>query len=101
MLGKILKKIVSNPSVYDMAQKIAGREQNYRRLMPLLNRAKGELLLDIGAGTGEITRILHASTRYIWLDNDPEKLRGFLSKRPDGLAILGDVPRIPLGRSVV
>jgi len=42
---------------------MAGREENYRRPRTLLARAKGEILLEVGAGTGEITRILDPATR--------------------------------------
>jgi SAM-dependent methyltransferase len=101
MLARVLEAIVAHPWVYDRVQRIAGREENYRRLIPLLRRAKGELLLDTGAGTGEIVRILDPSTRYVWLDNDTQKLSGFRAKSRPGLAILGDVTRIPLGPGAV
>ncbi len=99
MLPKILEKIVAIPRIYDGVQRIAGREENYRRLMPFLLRAKGETLLEAGAGTGEITRILDPSTRYTWLDIDPQKLSGFRQKCPRGLAVLGSVTEIPLAQS--
>jgi SAM-dependent methyltransferase len=101
MLARVLETIVAHPWVYDRVQRIAGREENYRRLIPLLRRAGGELLLDTGAGTGEIVRILDPSTRYVWLDNDAQKLSGFKAKCGQGLAVLGDVTRIPLGRGAV
>jgi ubiquinone/menaquinone biosynthesis C-methylase UbiE len=99
MLPQILEKIVAIPRIYDGVQRIAGREENYRRLMPFLLRAKGETLLDTGAGTGEITRILDPTTRYTWLDIDPQKLSGFRQKCPRGLAVLGSVTEIPLAQS--
>ncbi|MGA2881712.1 MAG: hypothetical protein ABSG13_22400 [Bryobacteraceae bacterium] len=80
MQAQILEKIVAIPRIYDGVQRIAGREENYRRLMPFLLRAKGEMLLDTGAGTGEITRILDPTIRYTWLDIDPQKLSGFRQK---------------------
>jgi ubiquinone/menaquinone biosynthesis C-methylase UbiE len=99
MPAQILEKIVANPRIYDGVQRIAGREENYRRLMPFLLRAKGEMLLDTGAGTGEITRILDPTTRYMWLDIDPQKLSGFRQKCPRGLAVVGSVTEIPLAQS--
>lgn len=96
MLRRILGTVVANPWVYDVVQKMAGREENYRRLRPLLARAKGEILLEAGAGTGEITRILDSTTRYLWLDNDVQKLTGFKSKNKGHLAVLADATRIPL-----
>ena len=99
MLAPILEKIVAIPQVYDGVQWIAGREENYRRLLPFVLRARGQTLLDIGAGTGEITRILDPTTRYTWLDNDPQKLSGFRQKCPQGLAVMGSVTEIPLAQS--
>jgi ubiquinone/menaquinone biosynthesis C-methylase UbiE len=101
MLRQILGNVVANPMVYDAVQKMAGRDETYRRLKPLLARAKGELLLEAGAGTGEITSILDPSTRYLWLDNDVQKLAGFKKKNKGHLSVLADGTRIPLAvRSV-
>jgi ubiquinone/menaquinone biosynthesis C-methylase UbiE len=99
MLPEILEKIVAIPRVYDGVQRMAGREESYRRLLPFLLRAKGEMLLEAGAGTGEITQILDPTTRYTWLDNDPRKLSGFRQKCPRGVAVLGSVTEIPLAQS--
>ena len=44
--------------------------------------------MDIGAGTGALEAYLPRSSRYIWVDNDTEKLRGYLS-RGGGMAVLG------------
>lgn len=101
MLRRVLGAIVSSPVVYDAVQFLAGREENYRRLRPLLATAKGELLLEAGAGTGEIVRLLDPTTRYLWLDNDRQKLSGFLTKRRGELAVLGDASRLPFADSTV
>lgn len=50
MLARVLETIVANPWVYDRVQRIAGREENYRRLIPLLRRARGEPLLGVWWG---------------------------------------------------
>ncbi len=55
-----------------------------------------QVVLDVGAGTGNIAQLLPQSTIYIGLDNDPKKLRGYKAKWPFGLAILGDATRIGL-----
>lgn len=101
MLAKILEKVVAIPQVYDGVQRLAGREENYRRLRPPLLRAKGEILLEAGAGTGEIARILDPTTRYLWLDNDAQKLSGFRQKYPQGLAVMGSAAEIPLANASV
>ena len=95
MLAQILEFIVAHPWIYDRVQRMAGRDINYRRLRPLLYRARGERVLDAGGGTGEIARIIDPSTRYVCLDNDEQKLTGFLSKGGKGSAVLGDATRIP------
>ena len=53
-------------------------------------------LLDIGAGTGVMAGLVPPNTRYVWLDNDTNKLRGLLSKDIDCLAVLGDATRLPI-----
>jgi ubiquinone/menaquinone biosynthesis C-methylase UbiE len=101
MLARILEYIVARPWIYDRVQRMAGREENYRRLRPLLYRARGERLLDAGGGTGEIARIIDPSTRYVCIDNDEQKLSGFLSKGGWGMAIVADATRIPLKEDAV
>jgi ubiquinone/menaquinone biosynthesis C-methylase UbiE len=101
MLTRILHWIVAVPWVYDLVQRLAGREENYRRLRPLLLRAGAERLLDTGAGTGEIARILDPSTQYVWLDNDAQKLAGFKSKSGTGWTVVGDVTHLPLREDAV
>ena len=96
MLTGIVHRVVSKPWIYDSVQKLAGRDQNYRRLAPHLAEASGKTLLDLGAGTGECARIVPASTTYIWLDRDPEKLRGFRRKTSDERALLGEAAQIGL-----
>ena len=101
MLRRILGTIAAFPWAYDLIQQMAGREENYRRLKPLLATAKGEILLEAGAGTGEITRILEPGTRYLWLDNDLQKLSGFRAKNQGHWAAVGDVTKLPIAdRSV-
>jgi hypothetical protein len=45
--------------------------------------------------TGMAASLVAPTTRYVWFDNDLLKLRGFLSRRVDGLAVLGSVERLP------
>ena len=53
-------------------------------------------MLDIGAGTGNVASALPKTAEYIWLDNDPGKLRGFSSKGIGGKTLLCDATEIPL-----
>ena len=59
-------------------------------------------MLDAGAGTGLYATIVPPSCRYVWLDNDPEKLRGYQVRRAaNAWCILGDATRIALADRAV
>jgi SAM-dependent methyltransferase len=91
---RILHKIVANPSVYNLVQSLSGIQETKKRLELVLRSTRG-LLLDVGAGTGNYVGLLPPSTRYLWLDNDREKLAGFRRAYPGEAAVLGDASRIP------
>jgi ubiquinone/menaquinone biosynthesis C-methylase UbiE len=61
-----------------------------------LQQTKGDVVLDVGGGTGGTISILPSLGAYIWLDNDPMKLKGFRRKQPLLNGLLGDATRIPL-----
>lgn len=92
---RLLHRIVAQPAVYDFVQKLAGAEENRRRLRGVLRNVSG-LLLDVGAGTGNYVDLLPPGARYVWLDNDPQKLVGFRAKYPFEAAVLGDASRMPV-----
>jgi ubiquinone/menaquinone biosynthesis C-methylase UbiE len=94
MVTSILHKIVSQPQVYDWVQKAAGAELVGRFLAPHLAESSGRSLLDVGAGTGNFRRFMPDSTRYIWMDNDAQKLSGYRGKRSGGLAAMGDATHL-------
>lgn len=96
MLTRLLHRLVSSPWIYDRVQYLLGFEQTCRRLEPHLAQTDGQIVLDVGAGTGNFAPLLPGSATYLWLDNDPQKLQGFKTKWPSGLAILGDATRICL-----
>jgi ubiquinone/menaquinone biosynthesis C-methylase UbiE len=75
--------IVENPLVYDAVQMLSGRRIAHRRLGEALAMASGETVLDVGAGTGSLARVLPAGAVYWALDNDPVKLRRLSAKAPD------------------
>ncbi|MFZ2113854.1 MAG: class I SAM-dependent methyltransferase [Solirubrobacteraceae bacterium] len=72
-----------NPFVYDAAQALSGRRIAHRRLGQELASAGGETVLDVGAGTGSLARVLRPDAFYWALDNDPVKLRRLSAKVPD------------------
>jgi SAM-dependent methyltransferase len=92
----LLRRVVGDPKVYDAVQRLFGLEHTRRRLRPLLADTAGRLVLDVGAGTGLVQPLLPPTARYVWLDNDVDKLRG---ARPAGgrlRGILGDATRLGL-----
>src|SRR6266481_412843 len=96
MLIEIAGKIVSNPRVYDVLQKLAGRDRTYQRIAPLFAEASGKTVLDVGGGTGELTRIIPPSAIYLWLDNDVRKLSGLRNKFHGIRALVGNADQIAL-----
>jgi ubiquinone/menaquinone biosynthesis C-methylase UbiE len=97
MLSKILHAIVANPVIYDTVQRLAGMEQVRQRLQPHFAQTEGRTVLDVGAGTGLYLSAFPPSAKYLWLDNDPQKLQGFRARSSSALpAILGDGAQLAL-----
>jgi SAM-dependent methyltransferase len=94
-VGHAVGWIVRIPLAYDLIQHLAGAERISRRIKPILAEAKGALVLDVGAGTGNLEALLPGSVRYLWLDPDSHKLAGFRAKSR-APAVLADATRIPL-----
>jgi SAM-dependent methyltransferase len=95
LAGRALASIVARPAVYDRVQRLAGIEAIFRKVGPTLAATRGGLVLDVGAGTGIVEPRLPSSARYVWLDSDPQKLRGFRAKS-QAPALLADATGIPL-----
>jgi ubiquinone/menaquinone biosynthesis C-methylase UbiE len=85
-----LHKIAANPWVYDQIQTLAGQKQSFRWISRHTAGLHAETVVDVGGGTGLWKRLWPASCRYICLDLEMPKLRGFRSKVPAGLAVLSD-----------
>src|SRR5207248_3958899 len=79
-VARVLHRAVARPAVYDVVQRLAGREAVYRRLRAALAGLRGMSILDVGAGTGALARVIPKSAHYIWLDSDVRKLGGFRAK---------------------
>ncbi len=102
MIRSLLHQFVARPWVYDTAQTLVGAKQVRARLATrIIPLRAARRVLDIGGGTGSVGDLWSDSSRYICLDIDPQKLRGFASKNPTGIALLGDATRIPVATATV
>ena len=57
---------------------------------------KNALIVDIGGGTGLFYKLWPSSSRYICIDNDDVKLKGFLNKHSDGKVLWADATQLPI-----
>src|ERR1700757_2794342 len=89
-------KIASHPWVYDRIQTLAGQAQSFKRISKLTAALHPEIVVDVGGGTGTWRSLWPTNCRYICLDIELPKLKGFRSKVPGGLAILSDATRMPI-----
>jgi hypothetical protein len=99
-LGRVHYAVLGNPRVYNFQQAHFGAKPVVSRLESELALLSDATVVDIGAGTGVVADLVPAGTRYVWVDNDTQKLRGLLSRAPDCLAVLGDAARLPLADDV-
>jgi uncharacterized protein len=95
LLARLQYAILGNPRVYEFQQTHFGGKPVADRLRKELRGLRDDVLLDIGAGTGVVADLIPSETRYVWLDHDTNKLRGFRSRTTDGAAVLGDAVRLP------
>jgi ubiquinone/menaquinone biosynthesis C-methylase UbiE len=96
-LAGLVDSIASQPWAFDWAQHLLGLQQQRQKLAPLLAHTDGQIVLDIGAGTGNYAPLLPDSAKHIGLDIDPRKLEAFLTKGPARVGLVGDATSICLG----
>lgn len=96
MLTGLLHRIVSHPAVYDMVQTLFGAKKNLKKIKALMASGAGVTVLDVGAGTGNGMQVVPDRVRYLWLDNDAQKLAGLPRTGPRWWAILASATAIPL-----
>jgi ubiquinone/menaquinone biosynthesis C-methylase UbiE len=97
VLKRVLHELVARPQVYDVWQKFTGSIQVIGALKDLFPTAFDRTVLELGAGTGNNVAALSASGKYVWYDNDPQKLSGFRAKYPAQPAVLGDATQLSFG----
>lgn len=97
MVKSILHKIIANPWAYEQVRRLVGARHINRRLAHRIAALPSlSLVLDLGGGTGVLQSLCPPTSKYVCLDTDLLKLRGFLSAYPDGCAVLSDASRAPL-----
>lgn len=101
ILYAFLRRVISPACGYDRIQALFGAEQVRLILTPLLLETGGKAVLDVGAGTGLYRAAVPDAARYIWMDNDLQKWKGFRRKYPSSNAALGDATRICLSSNSV
>jgi SAM-dependent methyltransferase len=97
VITRVAHRGASHPAVYDAIQRTVGTPRTRELLRQHLAGADGKTVLDVGAGTGRFRDALPVGAKYVWLDNDAQKLAGFKAKRPEDETILADATAIPLG----
>lgn len=75
--------MLGNARLYDLVQLLAGRFVTTRRLKAQLAATRGQVVLDLGAGTGSLAALLPAGATYWGLDNDALKVERLAAKVPD------------------
>jgi ubiquinone/menaquinone biosynthesis C-methylase UbiE len=55
-----------------------------------------KVVVDIGGGTGTVRNLFPTDCRYVCLDLELPKLKGFRVKTPTGMAVLGDATSMPI-----
>ena len=87
---EMLHRIAAHPWVYDRIQALAGQKQTLQRISKQTTALHPETVVDVGGGTGIWRKLWPAGCRYVCLDIEMPKLKGFRSKVPFGLAVLSD-----------
>jgi ubiquinone/menaquinone biosynthesis C-methylase UbiE len=98
VLAEVVHYLAAKPWIYDRIQAMAGAGVVNRHLagalQPLVR--PGLNVLDVGGGTGLARALFPADCRYVCLDSDPVKLKGFKQKYPDGISLLSDAAKMPV-----
>ena len=92
-VGRGAAAVVGTPRVYDAVQRLVGARRILLQIEPMLHDVAGSVV-DVGAGTGYLAAALPAEARYLWLDSDPHKLKGFRNQST-GPAVIADATKLP------
>src|SRR5436305_2138585 len=85
-----MRSVLQHPRVYDFAQSALGYRITARRLQAVLADTADQRVLDVGAGTGNLARLLPEGAKYAALEPDPAK-RQRLRKKVPGVEVVARV----------
>jgi SAM-dependent methyltransferase len=101
VLQRGLHTLAAQPRIYDALGWLFGANEVRQRLGVRLAPHPEATVLDLGAGTGSVAEVVPSGAAYVWLDSDPLKLRGFLAKTANPVAVLADATRLPFASKSV
>lgn len=92
---EFLHRVSANPWVYDWIQTVLGQKTSLELIRTKVSCSTRDVIIDVGGGTGGTRSVWPDQCRYVCLDIEMPKLKGFRSKNPGGLGVLGDATRMP------
>ena len=102
MLTRALHWLVQRPLAYDAAMMVVGARHVERILKQNVATLKLQgVVIDVGGGTGMWKPLFPSHCRHMCFDVDALKLRGFLAKDSDGVAVLANATELPLADASV
>jgi SAM-dependent methyltransferase len=94
-LPALVDRLAGHPAVYDLVQRLAGRDEITRRMEPWLAGLSG-LLLDIGGGTGQLHQRFDRRVNYVCIDLEARKLLALKRKSASAIVLQADGLALPL-----
>jgi ubiquinone/menaquinone biosynthesis C-methylase UbiE len=84
-----MNQVLEHPRVYDLIQTLGRWHVTARRLEEVMADASGRVVLDVGAGTGNLAPLLPTDAEYMAIDIDPARIRSLERKVPTARCMVG------------
>ena len=94
-LRVLVDRISGHPAVYDLVQRLAGRDEVRRQMEPWLTGLSG-VVLDIGGGTGQLHERFGRHVSYVCIDLEAQKLLALKRKSSSVKVLQADGIALPL-----